>query len=348
MVTLSACLLLVMATQSNPAAGGRLAGAVADAATGMPVVGARVTVDLVVDTPNGSLGRDSRQTTTDDGGRFSFDLLPAGSYQIGVEKTGFAPYPEPSFDKMPDRVTIMAGRASASLTIALHKAAVLAGRIVSKTGEPEAGLQVSALKRTGLGGVMAFVPAGGADTNDLGEYRIAALAAGDYLIVASPHHGDPFTTVQTVSSAASSTTLAPTYFPGTIDQEAAQVLSLQAGQTSTNLEFAITTVAAFRVSGVAVDKSGAPSPNAMVMLMPDLRGGLMFEPMMRMSGEDGTFTFTNVVPGTYRISASPGDAGGMGGFSISVGESGASALPGTTVSVATANITGLKVPVDRN
>jgi hypothetical protein len=346
MLSLSACLLLVMAAQGSPATGGRLAGAVSDAATGAPVVGARVTLDLVVDTPNGSLGRESRQTTTDDSGRFSFDPLPAGSYQVGVEKTGFAPYPEPSFDKMPDRVTLGAERASASLTIALHKAAVLAGRIVSKTGEPEAGLQVSALKRTGLGGVMTFVPAGGADTNDLGEYRIAALPAGDYLIVASPHHGDPFTTMPTVSSTASSTTLAPTYFPGTTDQEGAQAVSLQAGQTATNLEFAIATVAAFRVSGVAVDKSGAPSPNAMVMLMPDLRGGL-FEPMMRMSGEDGTFTFANVVPGTYRISASPGDAGGMGGFSISIGESGASPLPGTTVTVATANVTGLKVPVDR-
>jgi hypothetical protein len=37
----------------------------------------------------------------------------------------------------------------------------------------------------------------------------------------------------------------------------------------------------------------------------------------------------------------------MGSFSISIGESGASSLPGTTVTVATANVTGLKVPVDR-
>ena len=138
---------------------------------------------------------------------------------------------------------------------------------------PDRSLEVSAFRRTDKVGPLGFAQNGNARTNDLGEFRMAGLASGVYIIVASVQRGGPFEAVQT-----GTTTFSPTYFPGTLDQNAARVMTLAPGQTATGVEFAIVTVAAFRVSGIAVDQTGRPSPGAMVMLIPDLRASASFAP----------------------------------------------------------------------
>ena len=55
---------------------------------------------------------------------------------------------------------------------------------------------------------------------------LAGPKVTSYLIVASPHRDDPFAAAQT----ASPTTLAPTYFSGTIDRGGARVIAVQAAR----------------------------------------------------------------------------------------------------------------------
>ena len=101
---------------------------------------------------------------------------------------------------------------------------------------------MSALKRTDKAGPLGFAQIGNAQTNDLGEFRIAGLPSGDYRIVAAGDRHGPFDVIQT-----GETTLAPTFFPGTLDQNAASTVTLVSGQAVTGIEFPIATVAAFRV-----------------------------------------------------------------------------------------------------
>jgi hypothetical protein len=339
--------LFLLAAQVSSASRGRVTGRVTDAASGAPIGGARVTLTMVVDVPGGTFGRLPRRSVTDANGAFAFDTLEPGPYILNVDKTGFAPYPDVLGDGPPERLTVDADHEDLRDRIALKKGAVITGRILNAAGEPQADLGVSALRRTDKVGPLGFAQNGNARTNDLGEFRMAGLAAGDYIVVASVQRGGPFEAVQT-----GTTTFAPTYFPGTVDQIGARVMTLAPGQTATGVDFAIVTVAAFCVSGIAVDQTGRPSPGAMVMLIPDLRKSASFAPMMSIAADDGTFTIGDVVPGTYRMTAhanAGGAPGGIGAVSFGFAVDVDSPLSGPAViTVGSADVNGLTVIADGN
>jgi hypothetical protein len=145
------------------------------------------------------------------------------------------------------------------------------------------------------------MPAGaGAQTNDLGEYRLFSLPPGEYYVqVSRPDFGG--------SPATSATTMLPTYFPNTSDSLAAQPISVGAGQTSRDVEIQMVSAAAFQVTGVVIDETGRPLANAMVTLRVD-EAARRPMPMMgpwHQSRTDtaGKFTINNVTAGTYTLLA---------------------------------------------
>jgi len=342
----SAFLLFLFAAQLPPGSGSRISGRVADTASGAPISGARVELMMVVDGPDGTFGRRPRQSVTDANGSFAFDGLESGQYQLKVEKAGFAAYPDVFGDAQIERLTIDANSKDPQLRIALNKGAVVAGRIVNSSGEPEADLHVSALRRTDKAGPIGFAQVGNATTNDLGEFRMANLHSGEYRIVAAAQRHGPFDAIGTGSSA----TLAPTFFPGTPDQNAARSVTLAPGQTVTGVEFTMIAVSAFRVSGVVVDQAGRPSPQAMVTLIPDLRSSGLFMPIMVLAADDGTFEIGQVIPGTYHLDASAREGGvgatGGGGFFAAFSDDAPLSGPGT-ITVGSADLTGLRVVASR-
>ena len=345
------CVLL--AAQGSAAAPGHIAGRVTDGSSGAPIGGARVMLMPITELPNGAtLGSAPLQSTTDAAGAFAFDGVQPGEFVVNAEKTGFASYPDVLSGGLPDRIAVDGKMAVAPLSIQLHRGAVITGRILNAAGEPQADLEVSALRHTDKAvlpdaGLPEFTPNGQAKTNDLGEFRIAGLAAGSYIVVASIQSHGPFDPIPTGAT----TTVAPTYFPGTLDQSAARILSLTPGQEAAGLEFAVKTVAAFRVSGVAVDAAGHPSPHAVVTLMSDWRTSGSFMPMMAIAGDDGAFVIANVIAGKYMISADA-NAGGLGaveGFQTFTSEKlDDTSSVGTEVTVAEADVKGLKVVVHPN
>jgi protocatechuate 3,4-dioxygenase beta subunit len=339
MLGLSAFTIVLFAAQ-GASPGGRITGQVTDALSGTPIAGARVTLLMVVDVPGGTFGRRPRQSITDANGAFAFDGVEPAQYTVSVEKTGFASYPDVFGDGPPERLTVNANHVDPQLQIALKKGAVIVGRILNAAGEPEAHLQVSALKRTDKIGPIGFAQVGNAQTNDLGEFRIAGLPSGDYRIVAAAQRHGSFDAIETGAM-----TLAPTFFPGTLDQNAASIVTLVPGQAVTGMEFTIVTVAAFRVSGVVVDQAGRPSPDAMVTLIPDIRTSGSFMPMMAMAADDGTFEIGQVIPGTYRINANANERGagsGIGAISFGIASDDTRSGPGT-ITVGAADMTGLRV-----
>jgi hypothetical protein len=335
--------IFLLAAQGS-SSGARITGSVTDAMSGTPISGARVTLLMVIDVPGGTYGRRPRLSITDANGAFSFDGIEPAEYTLSVEKTGFASYPDVFGDGLPERLRVGANHEDPQLRITLKKGAVIAGRILNAVGEPEANLQVSALKRTDKVGPIGFAQVGNAQTNDLGEFRIAGLPSGEYLISTAPQRHGPFDVVQTGAT----TTFAPTFFPGTLDQNAASTVMLVPGQAVTSIEFTIATVAGFRVSGVVLDQSGRPSPHAMVTLIPNVRTSASFMPMMAIAADDGTFEIGQVIPGTYRINAHVNEAGGggFGAVSFDVASDDTPYGPGT-ITLGSADITGLKVVASR-
>src|SRR5262249_20136813 len=149
-----------------------------------------------------------------------------------------------------------------------------------------------------------LVPAGGgAQTNDLGEFRVRSLAAGTYYVRAAPSTNGAFAGSPRT---AARTTLIPTFFPGTTEAGAAQPIVVAAGETSGEVVIRILTGAAFQIAGVVVDDSGSPVSGAMVVLTSDRsRSGPYAGPFPNQARTeaDGRFVIDGIIDGEYVLSA---------------------------------------------
>jgi hypothetical protein len=289
-----------------------------------------------------------------------------------VQKTGFAPLVEPGRAQTAE---VSAGQTT-ELVLHLQKGAVIAGKLLDTSGEPVTDVHVMAMRRIDLGAPGAaatrLIPApGGGQTNDLGEFRLAGLAPGEYYVAAMPRGGSPFGGAG-VTPTANGTAHTTTYYAGTIDQATAQTIKIAAGETVENIVFSLQSVPAFRISGRVVDENGTPVAGAVVMLIgADPRANAFMGPMGNArTGDDGRFTISEVPSGTYRVNGSVpmmmrGSGGGVsggvvGGINVAGGSitswsAGSGATGGiiggteqaTEVVVNGADVTGVRVVVRR-
>jgi protocatechuate 3,4-dioxygenase beta subunit len=264
-----------------------------------------------------------------------FNGLAPGEYRVDVQKTGFASLVDPT--TRPRTYTVAAGQALDNIGIVLQKGAVISGKVLDQKGEPVTDAQVMALRRITPPSASTAAPRliptpmqGAQMTNDIGEYRVAGLAPGEYFIAASPRamgFAGPGA-ASTTGKGGGTPTTTTTYYPGTADQVGAQAITVAAGAEVSNIVFALQSVPAYRISGVVVDENGAPIAQAMVMLMNDPRSGMMFMGPHgnARTGDDGRFSIGDVTPGTYRLNASVPmmmtSGGGIGASSVVTGGGG--------------------------
>jgi carboxypeptidase family protein len=283
---------------------GRISGRVTADDSKTPIAGARV----VLFPQRPQIGAFTRpgETITDQDGRFGFEGIAAGSYNLDVQKTGYVTFPDTL--GRPHTIQVEAGQNVAEVAVQLQRGAIIAGRVLDAAGQPLADVGVMALRRTTMGSQERYLPRSGpGQTNDIGEFRVAGLAPGDYIVAATPRGGPPpFGGPGLMPPAAtpSRTTPVTTYYPGTRDQATAQSIHVSAAQTIDNVVFTILSAPAYRISGIVVDDAGSPVAGAMVMLMTDSRTGpFMDRSSNARSLEDGTFVVATVPAGTYRLIA---------------------------------------------
>jgi hypothetical protein len=272
-------------------------------------------IELIAENQNE--GGDYTAVTGGDGG-FRVEGVVPGRYHLFVERTGYLEV-EKHHTRSDGRVlALAAGQEVTDVLVRLQAAAVVEGRVTDEDGDPLTDAQVAVLRQTFVAGRTHWQQAGAERTNDLGEYRIAGLAAGNYYVSVSPPpdfksliaaaSNAPAVDVRTTeghtndaraneSSASSPTAYATTYYPGTQDLRQASAVQLHAGDDFP-VNFSLAPSPSVVVRG-SIANLGAGS-SALVMLQSKDFNLTLNGAEIR---KNGSFEIRDVAPGAYTVVA---------------------------------------------
>jgi len=145
----------------------------------------------------------------------------------------------------------------------------------------------------------------------LGEYRIADLRPGKYIVQANPPRTEAPPPSPNEKDNTGRLVYVPTYYPGTLDQRQSVTVELFAGGTA-SANFGVLTNRGYHVSGTVRGLSSQLMSRDKVSenltaLMSQGQGvgqlaliGNNGQREEQNLAEDGKFEFQNVLPGTYR------------------------------------------------
>ena len=272
---------------------GVLRGQAVDAATGRGVP--RAKIELRGGRPSGDAGE-----TTDDDGMFEFRGLPPGRYSLDATKTGYnvARAPEFRLGRRVEPLELGPGQTRDKVILRMVRASAITGRVVDQFGDPAPNTRIwlryapSARQRANVVGS----PRMSATTNDIGEFRLAPIGPGSYLLVAlSGTDWDVLrpTRPQTGGFVA---------WPAASSLDDAQPLVVDAGQTVSDVELRLYPLQPVRVTGTVLLPDGKPADGASLTI------GQMLAFEHGSSGGTGTAVQNGVfsialLPGTYEFRA---------------------------------------------
>ncbi|MBK5293401.1 MAG: carboxypeptidase regulatory-like domain-containing protein [Acidobacteriia bacterium] len=302
----------------QPAGNGSVEGRVINRVTQEPL--RKATVRLA----NSGRGIQMYEASTDASGNFRIEHVPPGTYRVNVERTGFT-------RGLADLVGAQ-GRGTISVApdqqvkdvlIPMTPHSVVTGQVTDEDNDPLQNASVQLWRLSYVGGKRQLMPSNGANTNDLGEYRLAGITPGKYYLSARKQNRDwrPGMNRRPEAGGTETDYLA-VFYPDARDASTSTPLELTVGQTLNGMDLRLRKVPVSRVRGRVVNAGGSGS---MVFLLSNVPGrfstmGLRPVPV---SPQDGSFEFRGVVPGSYTLVATRGGRGGtraQGRVDISVGE----------------------------
>jgi hypothetical protein len=310
-----------------------VSGTVVVAGTGGPARRARVTLNAVE-------GGGSRTAMTDDEGRFAFEQVAAGRYNVSVSKNGHVgvTYGQTRPGRPGTPIQLADGQKFAA-NLQLPRGSVITGTVIDEYGEATAGTQVRVLRYVMQGGRRALQQSGNGTTDDRGIYRVYGLQPGDYIVSAVPRNAGPAVDVsrlqtelaavrERMAAAADdaaaarelatrasmlqgqlpqaeeqSTGYAPVYFPGAVTATQAGTVTLNIGEERTSVDFQLVRVPLANVEGTVVNSTGQPTETVQITLSDAAASVPGAITMGVRANADGRFRLSNVPPGSYRLTA---------------------------------------------
>jgi hypothetical protein len=297
------CLLLpgISAAQATPSAKqptSTVAGQVVQDPGGMPL---KKVVVTLVPMMGGDASQHQYSSATDAQGHFQVDGVQPGDYRVTLDRNGFVSSNHRSRTYSSASLSVTPGQVVTGLLFRMLPAGVIQGKIVDEDGDPVPGAQVTATSPTSRNNVS------NAQTNDLGEYRIAGLTGGEYFVVAVASQGP----VLTGSNPGEGRVYAPTFYPGTTDEHQATKVAVHAGdEVGANFNLVSSRIFAVRgsVSGLTVPNQSTGSRVGIQMVT--LRGDQEDRDFQAPILPNGRFEVTGVLPGIYKaqVTAQSGGA----------------------------------------
>ena len=228
------------AAWSQPAAKGVISGTVVEGESNDAIRKAIVTLTLQ--------GTPRRWATarTDSSGRFQFENLPAGKYDLRAIKggEGSAIYGANSSRELSELITLAEGQTLNGFILRFLRRGSISGHVYDPTGEPVSGVNVFLLRRGRDLGAPIFMNYRVATTNDQGEYRLTNLDTGQYFFRTMPAVG-----------------YGGQYYGGTSDPKDAIPVYLRGAENLAGVDFNLKPESAIQIHGriIGVPEVSEPS-----------------------------------------------------------------------------------------
>lgn len=268
-------------------------GRVTDAATGRPLAMARMRLTST------ARGVPERWSRTDADGRYEFRELPAGRFTVTASKARFVTLQHgqhlPATAGRP--IDVAAGAIIERVDLALPRSVAITGRVVDEVGDPVDGAWIRAARVRYVDGRRQLARIGSATANDAGEYRIAGLQPGTYVVVAA-EDSEGFGREMDADIG-----FHQTAYPGVTSLAQAREVEVTAGRDTAGIDIALVPAPAARITGVVVGPNGAARPNFTILAqaVDDGPGGGLGAEVR--TGPDGRFVFPRMIPGRYEFHA---------------------------------------------
>lgn len=327
----------------------RIAGIIVDANSGAPIPGAQLAIS--------STGH-SAETTADDGGHFSFDALPPGTYMLSATARGYVSASYDQHGRFSTGIVVGSGLDSQHIVFRLPPQGVIFGTVTDSQGERVRRAQVMLFEVEPLSGSPRPIRRANTQTNDLGQYRFAHLNEGRYYVAvqARPWYAEPgfthppeqqrgkgsFTDYQK-SNPLLDVVYPVTFFPGVADPAAANELHITPGdQEEADVELTPVPSAHVLVTGLPGDPPNGPTAYPNIRADERIFGSSMglFASIQEREVSPGTWEVDGLPPGqvTLTIANEPGPSLSQRTIATDVSDGGtvdasnASDAPGATVS----------------
>lgn len=268
---------------------------------------------------------------TDVSGHFLINNITPGRYSMTAGGNG---YPAQVYGQHNGRgavkfLELKPGQQARDIIFHLAPGGVITGTVYDEDGDPVMGAAVQALRFASSPSSPQLISANGAQTNDLGEFRMYGLEAGHYYVAAiSPDRGSQNTSSDEVSL--------PTFHPATPDPAQAVALQVHPGDELSGVDVSLVRVRGVRVSGRLLSEANVKSvQGAYLSLAPrDTKfAGMPFGSYgASVRDEKGDFEIRNVPPGSYVLTSMWNDPNSRRSYSAR-----------TTVEVADTDVDGTQL-----
>ena len=261
----------------------------------------------------------------DASGRFSLELPHAGAWRLSGAARGFHNQNYDEHEGFYSAVVLTESAPAIGLTFRMVPNSSLSGQVFDEAGEPVAAAQVWAelippQVPGGSGNADRPRIAGAGQTDDLGRYEVGALDPGSYRVrvqaqpwYSASRRGGVVNGGMANSSAVPAPdrsldlVYATTWFPGTDDETAAQIIRLGPGEQR-QADFQLTAIPAVHLRVPRVDAGGTEpqnrrggQPQQRPAFINRISGAAGSEQTMQATGNGSEWDFSGLTPGTYEV-----------------------------------------------